>query len=184
MVKRCCFFKMSRPITFKTAFIIVICLHGLAFLALTHFSSLKSQLSKLAWQEKKTKLLNKPTDSSNEWPRPQENIKLVTKASPTPILSQKTKPKVITENKPFTPAPVIVKTILPKSVPPTPKKETAMKFIESKMRETSSPKIVSSIQVTRIGNDIQTETVERRVIRTSFVDSSSRTREITIVPVY
>jgi hypothetical protein len=56
-----------KPITFKTATLIVVTLHVVAFVGLSYWSSSKAKVAKLQWREKKQQLLEQKVSSTNDW---------------------------------------------------------------------------------------------------------------------
>jgi hypothetical protein len=197
-------FKKSKAISFKTATLIVIGLHGLGFLALSQWGSFRASIAKSKWNERKERLVaQSEQERLNSWPQQQaQKIKTEVQAVPTPTPRREESPTQIVQNKPT----------------PTPLTETAKQFIASKTKEATkavqqtiksippkvvakpvvkatpkpkpTPQVVYSKQITRNYDHNSSEeiVIQRRVVRSYTVpiisSSSSHSRQITITPVY
>jgi hypothetical protein len=73
--------KKRKPITFKTAAIVVVALHILAFYGFASFSSYRAKLAKEARERKKAEL-ELVANNTNSWPNANKKLKVV--AVPTP----------------------------------------------------------------------------------------------------
>ena len=200
-------FKKSKSISFKTATLIVIGLHGLGFLALSQWGSFRASIAKSKWNERKEQLVARSEQERlNNWPQQQaQKIKTEVQAIPTPTpRREESPPTQIVKNKPApTPTPLtetakqfltsktkeatkaVQQTI--KSIPP---KVTAKPVVKSTPKPKPTPQVVYSEQITRNYDDNSSEqiVVQRRVVRSYTVpiisSSSSHSRQITITPVY
>jgi len=102
---------MTKPISFKTAFLIVIGLHLFGFLLLTQWSSIRYQIAKVQWNEKKEKLVNRSSDSV--WTTAKNIKPIITQVPPKlkqTITNQTTQPKSLSK-------PVAQKQLIPKEKP-------------------------------------------------------------------
>ena len=178
---------MKKPITFKTAFVIVIMLHVLGFFGFTQLSSLRAKLSRLEWRKD---ILSK-NYNPDEWPATSNKEKQITKhiKATSQATSQKTETKLLpttasvfpkksqslppgTNNVPVTTVPL---TRL--SSKATQKKPSTSKVVRTETRTFSKGKGYEEIVI-----DMQT-------IRTYFENTitlpqPTSKRQITIVPIY
>ena len=104
--------KRSKPISFKTAFWIVVGLHVVAYVGMIQLSSIRYKISKAKWNEQMAKRNDMP--SGDLWPEPNLQKKKVVAMPPTQ------KPK---EQKQVTAASITIpQVIIPlKTVDPKPK---------------------------------------------------------------